>query len=132
MTSSDHDYLVKRGKEIERRKRIITYISLLGFGGSMIFGAFSTVQQAGQQPQPAVVQSVESELQTQAKNYELVLQREPNNQLALEKLSIIKLQMGDNQGAISLLEKLVKLYPERQDYQTILKDAKKTEAQKQK
>jgi hypothetical protein len=57
----------------------------------------------------------------------LVLQREPNNQMALEKLSIIRLNSGDNQGAIALMEKLVKLHPYRQDYKTVLADAKKRE-----
>ncbi|MFM6008966.1 MAG: tetratricopeptide repeat protein, partial [Sphaerospermopsis kisseleviana] len=56
--------------------------------------------------------------------YELVLQREPNNQVALEKLSVMKLQMGDNQGAIALMERLVKLHPDREDYKTVLADVK--------
>lgn len=126
MTSSDSDYLVKRGKQIERKKRIITYISLVGFGSSMIFGAFSTVQQGRQQPEAAIVQSAESELEKQVRGYELVLQREPNNQMALENLANLRLKMGDKKGAITLLEKLVKLYPDRQDYQTTLQDVKKT------
>jgi hypothetical protein len=79
------------------------------------------VQQALQKPQqPVVVQSTESQLQTQVKGYELVLQREPNNQMALEKLSIIRLNSGDNQGAIALLEKLSQQHPDRQDYKTLL------------
>jgi predicted Zn-dependent protease len=64
-------------------------------------------------------------LQKQIKGYELVLQREPNNQMVLEKLSVIKLQMGDNKGAIALMERLVKLHPDRQDYKTVLADVKK-------
>ncbi|MFM5889767.1 MAG: tetratricopeptide repeat protein, partial [Dolichospermum sp.] len=64
------------------------------------------------------------ELQKQIKGYELVLQREPNNQTALEKLSILRLNLGDKQGAIALIEKLVKLHPDRQDYQTVLRDVK--------
>ncbi|MFM6225001.1 MAG: tetratricopeptide repeat protein, partial [Dolichospermum sp.] len=52
------------------------------------------------------------------------LQREPNNQTALEKLSILRLNLGDKQGAIALIEKLVELHPDRQDYQTVLRDVK--------
>jgi cytochrome c-type biogenesis protein CcmH/NrfG len=127
MTNSN-DYFIQRGKQIERKKRIVTYISVASFGGSILFGGINFVQQALQKPQqPVVVQSTESQLQTQVKGYELVLQREPNNQMALEKLSIIRLNSGDNQGAIALMEKLVKLHPYRQDYKTVLADAKKRE-----
>ncbi|MTJ48216.1 M48 family metallopeptidase [Dolichospermum sp. UHCC 0259] len=126
MASSDSDYLVQRGKQIARKKRIVTYIGLVSFGGSMLFGGVNTIKQAWEKPKQAVVQSVESEFQKQIKGYELVLQREPNNQTALEKLSIIRLNSGDNQGAIALMEKLVKLHPDRQDYQTVLANTKKT------
>ena len=71
-----------------------------------------------------VVQSAEAVF-PQPQDYELVLQREPNNQLALEKLSIIRLNSGDDKGAIALMEKLVKLHPDRQDYKTLLRDVKK-------
>jgi hypothetical protein len=120
MTNSN-DYFIQRGKQIERKKRIVTYISVASFGGSILFGGINFVQQALQKPQqPVVVQSTESQLQTQVKGYELVLQREPNNQMALEKLSIIRLNSGDNQGAIALLEKLSQQHPDRQDYKTLL------------
>ena len=125
MASSSDDYLVQRGKQIERKKRIVTYIGLLSFGGSMLFGGVNTIKQAWEKPKQAVVQSAETELQKQVKGYELVLQREPNNQMALEKLSIIRLKSGDNKGAIALMERLVKLHPDRQDYQTVLTDVKK-------
>lgn len=71
-----------------------------------------------------VVQSAEA-IFAQPQNYELLLQREPNNQLALEKLSIIRLNSGDDKGAITLMEKLLKLHPDRQDYKTVLRDVKK-------
>ncbi len=95
MASSGSDYLEKRRQQIARKQRIVTYISLLGFGGSILFGGFSTIQKAWQQPQQSVVESAETELEKQIKGYELVLQREPNNQVALEKLSVMKLQVGD-------------------------------------
>ena len=125
MASSSDDYLVQRGKQIERKKRIVTYIGLLSFGGSMLFGGVNTIKQAWEKPKQAVVQTAETELQKQIKGYELVLQREPNNQMALEKLSIIRLNSGDNQGAIALIEKLIKLHPDRQDYKTVLANTKK-------
>ncbi|MFM6279981.1 MAG: tetratricopeptide repeat protein, partial [Dolichospermum sp.] len=103
---------------------IITYIGLVSFIGSMLFGGVNFLQQTWEKPQQAVVKSVETELQKQIKGYELVLQREPNNQTALEKLSILRLNLGDKQGAIALIEKLVELHPDRQDYQTALTNIK--------
>ena len=126
MATSGDDYLVQRGKQIERKKRIVTYIGMVSFGGSMLFGGVNTIKQAWEKPKQAVVQSAETELQKQIKGYELVLQREPNNQTALEKLSMIRLRMGDNKSAIALMERLVKLHPQRQDYQTVLANTKKT------
>jgi cytochrome c-type biogenesis protein CcmH/NrfG len=125
MASSGDDYLVQRGKQIERKKRIVTYIGLISFGGSMLFGGVNTIKQAWEKPQQPIVQSAETDLQKQVKGFELVLQKEPNNQLALEKLSIIRLQSGDTKGAIALMERLVKLHPDRQDYQTVLANMKK-------
>jgi cytochrome c-type biogenesis protein CcmH/NrfG len=126
MATSGDDYLVQRGKQIERKKRIVTYIGMVSFGGSMLFGGVNTIKQAWEKPKQAVVQSAETDLQKLVKGYELVLQREPNNQTALEKLSMIRLRMGDNKSAIALMERLVKLHPDRQDYQTVLANTKKT------
>ena len=125
MANLGNDYLVQRGKQIERKKRIVTYIGMVSFGGSMLFGGVNTIKQAWEKPKQAVVQSAETELQKQVKGYDLVLQREPNNQTALEKLSMIRLRMGDNKSAIALMERLVKLHPDRHDYQAVLADVKK-------
>ncbi|MGM3307420.1 tetratricopeptide repeat protein [Anabaena sp. WFMT] len=130
MAISSDDYLIKRGKQIERKKRIVTYIGLFSFCGSILFGGVTTIQKAWESPQASPVQSVETELQKQVKGYELVLQREPNNQVALEKLSMIRLQSGDKQGAIALMEKLVKQHPDRQDYKVVLGNMKKKEEEK--
>ncbi|MFM7406222.1 MAG: tetratricopeptide repeat protein [Cuspidothrix sp.] len=123
--ANSNDYFIQRGKQLERKKRIVTYISFASFGGSILFGGINFVQQAMQKPQqPVVVKSAESELQTQVKGYELVLQKEPNNQNAMEKLAILRLKLGDEKGAIALLEKLSQQHPDRQDYKTLLTQVK--------
>ena len=58
MTNSN-DYFTQRGKQIERRKRIVTYISLISFSGSILFGGFNTIEQAWEKPEQPVVQSAE-------------------------------------------------------------------------
>jgi cytochrome c-type biogenesis protein CcmH/NrfG len=128
MAKSGEDYLNVRKKQIERRKRLLTIVSIFSFFGSLGFGAVSTVQRAIQNPPPVTTTtSGDSSLQEQAKGYELVLQREPNNQTALEKLSLVRVQLKDFKGAREPLEKLVKLHPDRKDYQIILEDMKKRE-----
>ncbi|QLE48153.1 M48 family metallopeptidase [Nostoc sp. C057] len=127
MTGSGDEYLISRKKQIERRQKIVTIVSLVSFVGSTVFAVIPAIQQASQ-PKPVTASpSVESGLQQQAQGYELILQREPENQLALEKLSIVRLHLKDAKGAMTLLEKLVKLHPDRQDYKVVLEQIKKQE-----
>ncbi|MBD2680425.1 MULTISPECIES: tetratricopeptide repeat protein [Nostoc] len=128
MAGKGEEYLIARKKQIERRQRIVTMVSMVSFFGSMVFAAIPPIQQAIQSPKPVAASvSPESALQQQVKGYELVLQREPENQLALEKLSVLRLKLKDPKGAMEPLEKLVKLHPERQDYKTVLAEIKKQE-----
>ncbi len=126
MGISGEDYLISRGKKIERKKKLLAMVSVVSFFGSTMFGVVSLIQHAMQPQQQASV-SPESSLQQQARGYELVLQREPNNQTALEKLSLLRLQLKDVKGSVELLEKLAKQHPDRQDYQVLLKQMKKPE-----
>lgn len=70
-----------------------------------------------------------SKLQDEARGYELVLQREPENQTALKGLLQARLQLltqkeGTIQGVIEPLEKLAKLNPEQTEYAVLLAQAK--------
>jgi hypothetical protein len=123
MSSSEDDYIVSRQKKIERKKKILTIVGVGSFMSSTIFGLVNLALKQPQQPQTKNV-SIESTLQQQAQGYELVLKREPNNQVALEKLSIARLHLKDTKGAIELMEKLVKLHPERKDYKAVLEQVK--------
>ncbi|MEH2141974.1 tetratricopeptide repeat protein [Nostoc sp.] len=127
MPGSWEEYLITRKKQIERRQKIVTIVSMFSFFGSTVFAVIPAIQQASQPKSAIASPSAESVLQQQARGYDLILQREPENQLALEKLSLVRLQLKDAKGAMELLEKLVKLHPERQDYKVVLEQIKKQE-----
>lgn len=93
------------------------------FLGSM---AASTVSlyTASNAETPAPVMSEEPTLDSQARGYELVLQREPDNVTALEGLANTRLEMNEPKGAIAPLERLVELNPNSTDYATQLAETK--------
>ena len=112
----------------DRIKQIFALVSMVGFGGSAIFGVVSLfssgLSSQHQQKSAPVAVSQESLLAAQERGYVGVLQREPQNQTALEGLANVRLQMNNQVGAIEPLEKLGKLYPDRADYQALLEQAK--------
>ncbi|MEA5580641.1 tetratricopeptide repeat protein [Nodularia harveyana UHCC-0300] len=70
-----------------------------------------------------------SKLQDEVRGYELVLQREPENQTALNgllqaRLQLLSLKQGDIREVIPPLEKLAQLNPERTEYGVLLAQAK--------
>jgi Flp pilus assembly protein TadD len=77
-----------------------------------------------------------SKLQDEVRGYELVLQREPENQAALKgllqsRLQLLSLGQGDVKGVIEPLEKLVKLNPEETRYAVLLAQAKQQTGDKE-
>nr|WP_228014464.1 tetratricopeptide repeat protein [Fortiea sp. LEGE XX443] len=98
-----------------------------------IIGAFNnttSINQNTASPQGNLASSDQkSKLQDEVRGYELVLQREPENQTALKgvlqaRLQLLSLNQGDVQGVIAPLEKLAKLNPERSEYGVLLAQAK--------
>ncbi len=120
--------IVQRMERQKRIQRVLLWISVVSFAGTSIFGfgkVFKGVFDKEPKPTESVQQSSQAELlNKQEKGYESVLKREPNNQTALEELTKIRIQQNDIQGAIEPLEKLVKLHPDRQDYQQLLTQLK--------
>lgn len=75
-------------------------------------------------PPAADPTSMQAELEAQARGYELVLEREPDNQTALEGLVDARIQLNDIEGVVAPLEKLVELNPGVPDYAVLLAQTK--------
>ena len=107
----------------ERKKRIIrivTLISAIAFLGSSGFGLIRMLINPAKSTQVSTQAELKQQLQAQARGYEMVLQREPENQTALQGLVEIRLQMNDFKRTIEPLETLVGLNPEQEQYKTLL------------
>lgn len=106
--------------------RVIAIVGGVSFIASTAFATTSIVRDALTQPSTSerTEQTIDERLAAEERGYEKVLQREPQNQVALEGLAIVRLQMKNVSGAIGPLEKLVELYPDRIDYQAQLAEMK--------
>lgn len=129
--SLERQYGADRMRRMERSKKIqkiVLVLSMVSFFGTSIFGlgkVFKGIFDPEPQPtQPTEEQSATALLQKQEKGYETVLKREPNNPTALEGLVKVRLEQNNIQGAIEPLNNLIKLYPDRQDYQQLLTQLK--------
>jgi tetratricopeptide (TPR) repeat protein len=106
----------------------VLVIAVVAFAGFSLALPLSRAFQ-GNQSNPEVEdvpgsESAASDLEAQARSYEIVLEREPDNEVVLRGLLQTRVQMGDIEGAIVPLERLVNLYPERTDYAILLGQAK--------
>ncbi|MDY7003485.1 MAG: tetratricopeptide repeat protein [Cyanobacteriota bacterium] len=127
MQGTEKQYMEARQQRSKRLKKIMSLVGVVSFGGTALFGManmFKTAFQESQQVETVEVVSVEERLQKLAQGYEKVLEREPENFTALEGLVKVRLEMGDKEGAIESLEKLVGLYPEREDYKVALEQVR--------
>jgi len=115
---------------------VVLVLAILAFVGvSMIplIAAFNGEQNSStnvattQGNSPTVDQK--TKLQDEVRGYELVLQREPENQTALKgllqaRLQLLSLGQGNVNGVVEPLEKLAKLNPEQTEYAVLLAQAK--------
>ncbi|MEG3869137.1 MULTISPECIES: tetratricopeptide repeat protein [unclassified Microcoleus] len=114
---------------------VLSLIAFLGFSLVPILNSILQASQAQSQSTPTPTQTAQSGekqselLQAQARGYELVLQREPDNVTALRGLLQVRLELigqgvGDIKDAIAPLEKLASLNPETTEYGILLAQAK--------
>ncbi len=118
---------------LDKRKRwlinIVLVVAVLSFAGFALIlplsQAFQDNQQAsGSSSGETQPSSLADSLADQARGYELVLQREPDNELVLRELLRIRIEQKDLDRTIPLLQKLVELHPERTEYAVLLAQTK--------
>lgn len=106
---------------------VIMLFALLSF--SMLPLISSIVQESRSFVPPSaansgIPQDQKAKLDAEALGYQLVLEREPDNQNALRGLLETKLRQNDIKGAIEPLTKLTQLNPQQTDYTLLLAQAK--------
>lgn len=102
---------------------LVVAVSLLALTGFSLLPIFNLVLDGGAavatEPNSLSAAQV-SQLQSQAQGYTKVLQKEPDNQVALKGLLDARLQLGDIKGSLSPLEKIAALNPQTPDYTVLL------------
>ncbi|WP_414551201.1 tetratricopeptide repeat protein [Anabaena sp. CCY 0017] len=116
--------------------RIILALAVSAFVGVSVIPIISAINNPSPSNQNAastngIVQSSDqiSKLQDEVRGYQMVLQREAENQTALNgllqaRLQLLSLKQGDIQGVIEPLEKLAQLNPQQSEYGVLLAQAK--------
>ncbi len=108
---------------------LVMAVGVLAFVGFSIVLPFSGAFQQGQRstssatPSPSPSGSP-ADLEAQAKGYELVLQREPENQTALRGLVETRIKQGKIEAVLDPIQKLADLNPDQPDYTILLAQTK--------
>lgn len=115
----------------EQRKRWLAVVVLgivaFAFAGISVIVPFTSAfqnQSRNADSSPSASASPTQDLEAQAKGYQLVLDREPENQTALRGLVDTRIAQGKIDAIIEPLEKLAKLNPDQPDYTILLAQAK--------
>ncbi len=111
-----------KSKTLQRVLILVFGLAFLGSSGFFLIDMFAGDRDPRQtaSTSESTSTSATEQLKAQAKGYEAVLVREPDNPVALQGLTKTRLDMQDFQGAIAPLEKLTKLYPQEQQLQALL------------
>ncbi|MCT7980525.1 tetratricopeptide repeat protein [Laspinema olomoucense] len=112
---------------MKKIRQFFVVISIASISSSLLFNTVklfgSYFQQAPTEANTEVT-SAASKLADQARGYELVLQREPKNQIALEGLAKVRIELNDLPGAMETLEQLIRLNGDRENYKKQLAQIK--------
>ena len=108
---------------------LLMVVALLGFSIIPLVSSFMRENQSQTETASAPIstpsqQEEQEKLELEAKGYQLVLQKEPDNQTALRELVKVRLKQGDLRDTLEPLQKLAKLNPELTDYGILLAQVK--------
>ncbi len=113
----------------QKRKRwltsgilIIGVVALLGFSIAPFVSSFSAAPPVGGAQSTPTSQAFD--LKSQERGYAAVLQREPENEAALQGLVETRFRLGDTQGLVEPLQRLTKLNPQESLYGLMLAEAR--------
>jgi tetratricopeptide (TPR) repeat protein len=102
--------------------------SLIIFSGLPLFNSIVAGDRSGINPNSASATTISTQeliqLEAEASGYQKVLQREPENETALQGLLTIRLKQQDLNGSIEPLAKLASLHSEQPEYTILLAQAK--------
>jgi cytochrome c-type biogenesis protein CcmH/NrfG len=112
-------------------QKLFIRVSAILFLGSTLLGAVRLYNTAAIEPALISDAPTVPTLEQQEQGYETVLKREPNNQSALEGLVETRLQLHNPKSAAVPLQKLIQLYPDRQDYVRQLQQVKQQASDRQ-
>lgn len=126
----------KKQKARQLKVRIVTLVSVVAFFGTFGSSTIRLFIDGLEQPTQAenageVLTQREAQLRAQERGYEIVLEREPENKVALEGLANVRLEMEDSEGAIESLEKLLDLEPNAENYKVLLDKAKRQQGERE-
>ena len=102
---------------------ILMLVALISFSVLPLVSSIAQESREVSQSFPQTTQAQKA-LETEALGYQTVLEREPENQNALEGLLKVRLRQGDFQKVIEPLEKLARLNPQQTDYTVLLAQVK--------
>ncbi|MEB3281546.1 MAG: tetratricopeptide repeat protein [Lyngbya sp.] len=107
---------------------VLSVIAFVGFSMGPIIGSLVGANRSNTQTTPTPAQTAQArqaDLEAQARGYELVLQREPDNETALRgfleaKLELISMGQGNVADVVEPLQKLSQMHPEKYEYSILL------------
>ncbi|MDY6941035.1 MAG: tetratricopeptide repeat protein [Cyanobacteriota bacterium] len=119
----------KRGNWATRIFILVGAIGFLSFAVVPVVTGIIETQQAADRGATVAAQPTEqdnrADLEAQERGYELVLQREPENETAMLGLLQVRMQLNDIPGTVEPLEKLAELHPDESRYAVLLAQVKR-------